>query len=363
MTKYLLLTLLLVLLLCLSSCELTVNTGALDDMYEDEDLLDDDALPDDDDRKYDSDYDDYDGDGAIDWELSDDGKILYRGIREYYFYAFPESTLFSPANIYAFTNTVSAEPYGQEGEVGVYAPSKDSEFAWVEVGEYVYFYATLRGRQSLDLFYSNQTSDGNIYIKNRNDRYASVTADTHAAFKTDFLDPEMHFYAYMSDLSGCPYYAIYEFDSTETFAKRLGFVFEYEGAFCYVPEKYVPYEVLEDGNLTFVRGQLLLSTLSPESDALMIEAIGRLAPIYATYDYEYDDDYDDDSYSDDEMPIGLFWFCYVLVAFFAPIPFIVIGLVFPHIRKFGKPKYWYIMAGLGGIWFTLAMLLMILLLL
>jgi hypothetical protein len=40
----------------------------------------------------------------------------------------------------------------------------------------------------------------------------------------------------------------------------------------------------------------------------------------------------------------------------------VIGLVFPHIKKFGKPKYWYILTVSSGIWIVMstAFLIMIL---
>jgi hypothetical protein len=50
----------------------------------------------------------------------------------------------------------------------------------------------------------------------------------------------------------------------------------------------------------------------------------------------------------------------VFFGIMAPIPFLVIGLVFPRSHRKGYPKYWYILAGVAGLWMLLAILLMIL---
>ena len=40
----------------------------------------------------------------------------------------------------------------------------------------------------------------------------------------------------------------------------------------------------------------------------------------------------------------------IVLGFVFPLPFLVIGLIFPHIKKFGKPKYWYIMSATSAAW-------------
>ena len=60
-----------------------------------------------------------------------------------------------------------------------------------------------------------------------------------------------------------------------------------------------------------------------------------------------------------EFPLFLFWLFYIFLGFLLPMPFLVLGLIFPHISAMGKPRYWYSVAIAAGAWIALAILLMI----
>ena len=84
------------------------------------------------------------------------------------------------------------------------------------------------------------------------------------------------------------------------------------------------------------------------------------------YDTEYAYDHDEehiDVYDDTTIsPFG-FWFCYILMGFIFPIPFLVLGLVFPRSRAMGYPKYWYLLSLIAGGWILIAIALLVLLIL
>lgn len=73
-------------------------------------------------------------------------------------------------------------------------------------------------------------------------------------------------------------------------------------------------------------------------------------------EYEYEKD------SDDAM-LFLFWLNYIFCGFLMPVPFLVLGLIFPHRHGIGKAKYWYATAISAGTWMLLAFLLAIVLVL
>lgn len=53
------------------------------------------------------------------------------------------------------------------------------------------------------------------------------------------------------------------------------------------------------------------------------------------------------------MIISYFFFSFfsIALALLAPIPFLVMGLVFPHSEKRGYPRYWYAVAIAAVVWF------------
>ncbi|MBQ8408332.1 MAG: hypothetical protein IJY39_05650 [Clostridia bacterium] len=58
----------------------------------------------------------------------------------------------------------------------------------------------------------------------------------------------------------------------------------------------------------------------------------------------------------------LFWITFILLCFVAPIPFLIVGIVFARSEKRGYPKYWYILSLIAALWLLVSTLLLIVLL-
>ena len=80
------------------------------------------------------------------------------------------------------------------------------------------------------------------------------------------------------------------------------------------------------------------------------------------YAHDHDEEYIDVYGEVSASPFG-FWFCFILIGFIFPIPFLVLGLVFPRSQAMGYPKYWYVLSIIAGIWMLVSVALLVLLVL
>ena len=51
------------------------------------------------------------------------------------------------------------------------------------------------------------------------------------------------------------------------------------------------------------------------------------------------------------------WVAYAVFILLPPIPVIAVGAILPHIKKIGKPKYWFILMAFAILWLVAAILL------
>ena len=100
---------------------------------------------------------------------------------------------------------------------------------------------------------------------------------------------------------------------------------------------------------------------------LPASGIERDESFYEDDYYDPEDDYYDPEYEYGEDSDGamllLFWLNYIFYGFLMPAPFLVLGLIFPHVHGLGKPKHWYATAISAGAWMLLAFLLAVVLVL
>ena len=75
-----------------------------------------------------------------------------------------------------------------------------------------------------------------------------------------------------------------------------------------------------------------------------------------------DDVFVEEDVLDPYMPVSPFgfWFCFILIGFILPIPFLILGLVFPRSEKMGYPKYWYSLSISAGFWILISTIILIL---
>lgn len=173
----------------------------------------------------------------------------------------------------------------------------------------------------------------------------------------------------VTELKDRPLYELRFHDDSGLLSTLKGAIYEMsDGSF-----GYVDYTVLDnshfdaDGNFSYRRGEVTVYILDDFVSELKRHSDGSytLSGRY-TYEYwEYENDIDFIGGADviADAAVVSFWVIFVMIGYLLPIAPFVVGLVFANSKKMSHPKRWFIVVGLAALWFLLAVLLMVLLLL
>ena len=152
-------------------------------------------------------------------------------------------------------------------------------------------------------------------------------------------------------------YEIHAMDKSETFTYAYGAIYQL-GADEYW---YVNYFELSneyfnaDGQFSYRSGSVTMTRLE---DAEAVSALIASADYCDTkYFYEDDGSKSGTMESDDTGSWIFLWVAYVVFILLPPIPVIAVGAILPHIKRIGKPKYWYILMAFAILWLVAAILL------
>ncbi len=284
------------------------------------------------------------------WEMSVNGNYLYYGETAYEYYDGYYPLYPIPDEIYSFDQELFYGGTIEKSHVS------DNGIVWVDFGG-TDFYATKDAKAKLDAFMNGDV--GGFLLSNENDVYfnAVLEQDTARSIIAAYDDGAETRRVSVKELEYAVTYNVLAVDKSETVAYIYGAIYLVGAEYCFVDYTKLGNQYFDaDGNFSYRSGTVELEALGGALATEVKKTINGIEDNYPTYVWEdtVDDIYDMDIFWDDASAIAVFWVCYVLVGFIMPIPFIVVGLVFPRSKKKGYPKYWYILSIIAGIWLLLA---------
>ncbi len=236
---------------------------------------------------------------------------------------------------------------------------------WVEdVG--IDFFVTNSGKKKLDDFFMGEI--GGFLLCESADYYYNAELEKGIVEALDkAYDEKVNMKTMdVKDLKSLESYRILAADKTYTAAYAYGAVYVLAGGeTCYLSYKNLGNQYFDaDGNFSYRSGEVEITIIESSLVSGIMKAKNNLTDNYPNYTWEEDDLLNIDIMEYDEgMLIILFWVCFIILGFILPIPFLVIGLVFPRSKKKGEPKYWYVLSAIAGLWIFLAAILLLIILL
>ena len=150
-------------------------------------------------------------------------------------------------------------------------------------------------------------------------------------------------------------YEIHAMDKSETFTYAYGAIYQL-GADEYW---YVNYFELgnehfdANGEFSYRRGSVTMTRIEDtEAVRAMIASTD-----YSYPNYIYENSGSNTVETDDTGSWIFLWVAYAVFILLPPIPVIAVGAILPHIKKIGKPKYWFILMAFAILWLVAAILL------
>ena len=281
------------------------------------------------------------------WELSDDETELYYGSKTF--------TLYEP---YFPLTIVGDRVYGYDYALNDYrsVDTNDRNAVYAEVG--VLRYVTEEGTSALDRLMEGEAASYMLALVSgactpiANDLVTMLTKAPEDAEKRTFD---------VRDLENALYYRLLGVEAYGFYGCAYGAVYKYEGEFYYIHYMDLGNQCFDaDGNFSYRRGTV--EGVKLEGDLVAsLHTVGQNMTFYPLEYIDLGENGNFDPGTDDLFSArSAFSTGMVFFGIMAPIPFLVIGLVFPRSHRKGYPKYWYILAGVAGLWMLLAILLMIL---
>jgi hypothetical protein len=246
-----------------------------------------------------------------------------------------------PDHYYTYANKAEIDGYN----VLLMAPDRASEFLLTDDGTLM---ATNEGKQALvklakqQVFNSYRLTRGELYgvINERNLR---AITDTHGKQKQEYT---------LFDLRNKTCYTILGFNEDGWFGVPVGFVFEMEDGLYYASAFGLTDDCFDsDGGLQPKSGvKLSLYLLDQEVSETAYDEIRKINFHYPLYVYESGSSLGSGTTRNE---VSMAFAAVVILGILLPAVPITLGLCFPHSRKMGYKKRWYLLAILGSAWLVL----------
>ena len=292
------------------------------------------------------------------WTVSNDGATLSDGTNTYEYYGTYDKNEYEKGLIlgtYHYENYVwfdgashSVRSYEKGGDIlSLYAYDKPEKL-----------YVTPKGKEILD-----------AYFGGKNPKYKLWTSRTEAAefdaivfelLQKKYIFGGNHQTIDVTELKNWHSYELTMHDELFYFTRTVGAIHINDSGDVF----FIDYDSLgnqyfdANGDFSFRKGTVEALRVDDEMSKYVMSSKSNSEHIEAKASWE-------DSgltYSEEEAAslTPVFYVGLILLGFVFPLPFLVIGIVFPRIKKFGKPKYWYILAISSGVWMAVATALIIL---
>ena len=294
----------------------------------------------------------------VEWTVSEDGKTISNGTKTY---KRINASLFETVPVYGYRyyNTVSIPDNEEFTNVKIKVPYPDAEYMWMfeHTGNYVYVYATEEGIDHLNRFLNGEYGIYRLWAPNEE---SAVIDEEFSLRVQEMAKSAKTVKKSVLELKECTRYEIVAYNEYESFLLRLGCLYLVDGTWYYLDYSKLDNTHFDsDGYFSYRRGSVMIAELSAEVGSEIDVLSQNVEYLYRSYVDEYDPWADVEE--EPEIPMAFFWIVYVFAGFFLPAPFLVIGLLLPRLRGFGKPKYWYVTAVFAALWMVLALVLLLML--
>ena len=295
---------------------------------------------------------------ATSWSVSADKSQLKNDTdgRVYDLYYTENSIYKVSSTIYVFANNIYTSDYYWSS---LYQNPEYKEAVWTP-GDYQNdIFVTAQGKKDLDAFLSGDI--GSFWLTDYSPQYrAAMDRKNISAWDKALRDGVNTQSFEVKDIipsNKVFVYEIHAMDKSETFTYAYGAIYQL-GADEYW---YVNYYELSndhfnaDGQFSYRSGSITMTRLE---DAEAVSAL--IASVdYCYTEYVYEDDGSESVVveSDDNGYWVFLWVAYAVCFLLPPIPVIVVGAILPHIKRIGKPKYWFILMAFALLWLIAAILL------
>ena len=291
----------------------------------------------------------------LEWEMSEDGRTLYYD-DEYVLYKSNRPLYPIAEDVYVYTQDVFYVTNIEKNR------QTENAIVWVENDQFD-FYVTEDGKKDLDDFLSGEI--GSFLLSEKEDFYfnADIDASTVKELDEAYKSGESIKAVDVKELSELEAYHVLATDRSDTVACVYGAIYFLGNGAAY----YLPYSALEnrnfdaDGNFSYREGEVNVSVIRGKLLVNVADTRDEIEENYPYYTWEGDELLFGEI--DKATAVVLFWICFIFLGFILPIPFLVIGLVFPRSEKNGRPRYWYILSIISGIWILLSAILLLLIIL
>ena len=250
---------------------------------------------------------------------------------------------FMPDAYYTYANEVEIDGYN----VPLMAPHRASEFLLTDDGTLM---ATSEGKQALNKLAKQQVF--NDYRLTKGEMYGVISeesvraiAGTHGKQKQEYT---------LFDLRNKTCYTVLGFNEDGWFGVPVAFVFELEDGLYYASAFGLSDDCFDsEGGLTPKSGvKLSLYLLDQDVSELAYDEIRRINFHYPHNLYESGSSFVGGSLEEEtDMAIA----SVIILGILLPVVPVTLGLCFPHSKKMGYKKRWYLLAILGGAWLALGL--------
>lgn len=293
------------------------------------------------------------------WELSEDESVLYRDGVPYYRIE-DESFDIIAHKRFQFSDTIEVS-VNDEYSTSIYVYSYDEDGTYVWVSSTIY--ATEEGMRSLEGLKALDEVSG--YCLDDGLHYSVIGGELIDAIFNDVSSTEAEiidfaYLGYRTDLN------VSAKDTKDSIWYSFAKIYLINGVWYYLDLSSLSEEHFdEDGKLNYRDGQVEVYPLSEDTceKILAVEAAMTESKISATTEFESDLIVDRaiEKYGATIGTIVIVFSAVVLfaVGFILPLPVYALGLILPRIKRLGKPKYWYSLCALAGMWTLLSVLMFI----
>ncbi len=315
----------------------------------------------------------HDGTGTLtgDFPAQDDQPQATRIYTSYPLEELPRGFWCLPVNIFNYSNTVQI----RDKKYHLLSPYRAADIMMAEDrdnGETLLF-LTENGFRNIQAL-AEQTEFENlrlVYTK-KNDTVVSNLAPSILKKLNSLVASTADKTLPLSSLQYAPSYEVVGFDQDNWAGVALGTVVNLNGVLYYFDNRPLPDSVFtETGSLDFTASyEIALHELTEDLDKSIGNAVEYACTIRYNNSYEHNfvTDMGDvwnifGELAQETVANSVVYVSIAILGIALPIAPLTVGLCMPHSDKHGRKKRWYLMAGLGGTWLLIGVLMLIMMIL
>ena len=294
---------------------------------------------------------------GTEWSISDDEQNLTNeseGITYTYFWS---EVALRPDSKYVYVYD-QAIWYMDESYFYISGNLGNPNAVWIEIADGYHIFVTSTAKADLISF--TEGKSGNYFIANDDGERAEISKNVIAKLSENYknrVDTESFDVRYLKSNKVCD---IIVQDESKTFAYTKGAIFSQNGDWWYVDYTALDVSYFDaNGNFSYYHGRPVnMTKVDQETASVISERKNNMQPYEVFYDYEIvisDGSLNGDSDFLYSSLVSIFWVVYFALIVLPAVVLVPVGCILPFMKKLGRPRYWFIVAGLAALWLILAL--------